>query len=167
MCFSGAAAVTIATVITPQSMSAAGRPSLTIRRDLLVDAGGFDAGWSSSEDWELLLRLAATTTFGYIDQPLAVIRVSPDSLHRLDQERGDSSMIDLLARQRERAADAATRAAARRGLAVRTKHLGWYYADSGRRLASAATYARGFLKTGDLELLARVVRALTPTEPRR
>lgn len=140
-------------------------PSLTVRRDLLLGAGGFDAGWSSSEDWELLLRLAATATFGYIDQPLAVIRVSADSLHRLDQEQGDAAMIALLDHERDAAGDAATRAAARRGVAVRTKHLGWHYADSGRRLASAATYVRGFLKTGDLALLARVVRALAPAPP--
>jgi glycosyltransferase involved in cell wall biosynthesis len=135
-------------------------PSLTIRRELLRAAGGFNATWSSSEDWELLLRLAPTTMFGYIDEPLAIIRLSPDSLHRLDQERGDSSMIELLAREREASTDAATRAAARRGLCIRTKHLSWHYVDSGRLLAGSAACLRGFLKTGDPMLLARALRLL-------
>ena len=135
-------------------------PSLTVRRDLLTAAGGFDPTWSSSEDWELLLRLASSAPFGYIDRPLAVIRVSPDSLHRLDQERGESAMIELLARERANAADGSTRAAARRGLAVRTKHLAWHYAGAGRRLAGSAAYVRGFVKTGDPGLLVRAVVVL-------
>ena len=137
-------------------------PSLTVRRDVLLGAGGFDATWTSSEDWELLLRLAAKTSFGYIDQPLATIRISPDSLHRLDQERGEKAMIGLLARECEAATDTSTREAARRGLAVRTKHLGWHYVDAGRLLAGSAAYLRGFARTGDPALLARAFRALTP-----
>src|SRR5438477_638853 len=71
-------------------------PALTVRRPLLQSVGGFDERWSSSEDWELLLRLALATPFGYIDRPLAVIRISPDSLHRVDQARGDQLMLELL-----------------------------------------------------------------------
>src|SRR5205823_7200138 len=44
-------------------------PATTVRRDVLEAVGGFNELWTSSEDWELLLRLARVTAFGYIDRP--------------------------------------------------------------------------------------------------
>jgi hypothetical protein len=135
-------------------------PATTVRRDVLQVVGGFNELWTSSEDWELLLRLARITAFGYIDRPLAVIRVSPDSLHHLDQERGDRAMLQLLAEHRRQAADAETRKAATRGIVRRSKHLGWYYVDSGRRIKGAMTYMRSLLITGEPSLLLRAGAAL-------
>jgi glycosyltransferase involved in cell wall biosynthesis len=140
-------------------------PALTVRRRLLARLGGFDERWPSSEDWELLLRLAPTTTFGYIDRPLATIRISRDSLHRLDQERGDRLMLQRLSHLRRGAGDPQLRAAARRGIRTRARHLTWFQADSGRRLAAAATSLRWFLATGSLELLLRAGSTLL--RPRR
>src|SRR2546430_5045550 len=72
-------------------------PALTVRRSALERVGGFDERWTSSEDWEFLLRLARSESLLYLDRPLAVIRVSTDSLRRGDQERGELTMLQLLA----------------------------------------------------------------------
>src|SRR5919108_3973964 len=78
-------------------------PALTVRRSALERVGGFNEGWTSSEDWEFLLRFARRESLVYLDRPLAVIRVSPDSLRRGDQERGERTMLRLLADERRRA----------------------------------------------------------------
>jgi hypothetical protein len=135
-------------------------PAMTVRRDVLEVAGRFDERWTSSEDWELLLRLARITAFGYIDRPLAVIRVSPDSLHRLDQERGDRAMLDLLTERRRHAADAEAREAATRGIVRRVKHLGWHYVGTGRRIEGATMHLRSLVVTRKPSLLLRAGAAL-------
>jgi glycosyltransferase involved in cell wall biosynthesis len=133
------------------------KPSaLTLRRRAFERVGGFDETWSSSEDWEFLLRLSRHHRFAYIDRPLAVLCISPDSLHILDQTRGETAMIELLSRERRAVAgDRPARAAVRRGLVARTKHFGWHCLDLGRRGRACAVFLRGFLLTGHLGLLAR------------
>jgi glycosyltransferase involved in cell wall biosynthesis len=132
-------------------------PALTVRRRILDSVGGFDERWHSSEDWELLFRLAQATPFGYLDRPLAVIRVSPDSLHRVEQEHGDRRMLQLLAAHLRAAPDAEVRAAARRGIRGRARHLAWHHLDAGRRAAAAAICLRWGLALPSAELLARAV----------
>lgn len=110
------------------------------------------------------------TAFGYIDRPLAVIRVSPDSLHRLDQERGDRAMLDLLTERRRHAADAEAREAATRGIVRRAKHLGWHYVGTGRRIEGATMHLRSLAVTRKPSLLLRAGAALVmwrqvPREP--
>ena len=142
-------------------------PALTVRRRLLEKVGGFDETWSSSEDWELLLRLAQITPFGYIDRPLAVIRVSPDSLHRLEQVSGDEQMLALLAAYRRASSDPAVRAAAGRGICSRARHLWWHQLDAGRRGAAAVACLRWGLTLPSAELLLRAVAGLVRRPSRR
>jgi glycosyltransferase involved in cell wall biosynthesis len=138
------------------------KPSaLTLRRTAFERAGAFDETWSSSEDWEFLLRFAHDHPIGYIDRPLAVLRVGDDSLHRLDQARGERAMIRLLLRERALLRDdREALAAVERGLESRVKHFGWYYLGSGRRRAAAAVFLRGFLLTLRAGLLVRALAAL-------
>lgn len=140
------------------------KPSaLTMRRAAFDAIGGFDETWSSSEDWEFLLRLAREHRFGYLDRPLAVLTISPDSLHILDQSRGEKAMIRLLARERAALGDdIEALAAVRRGLVSRIKHFAWYYADAGSRRRACAVFFRGFGLTGDLGLLARAFAVWLP-----
>jgi glycosyltransferase involved in cell wall biosynthesis len=140
------------------------KPSaLTLRRTAFERAGAFDETWSSSEDWEFLLRFARDHRIGYIDRPLAVLRVGDDSLHRLDQARGERAMIRLLIRERALLrGDREALAAVERGLVSRVKHFGWHHLDSGRRRAAAAVFLRGFLLTLRAGLLVRAVAALMP-----
>jgi hypothetical protein len=130
--------------------------AFTIRRSVLERTGGFDPAWRSWEDWEFFLRLATWARFGYLARPLAVVRISPDSLHRVDAESGRSAMLRLLRRERHRlAGDREAVMAIRRGMVRLRTHLGWYYLDSGRRRAALVNYLRGWLETGETELLLR------------
>ena len=140
------------------------KPSaLTLRRAAFDAIGGFDEAWSSSEDWEFLLRLAREHRFGYLDRPLAVLYISPDSLHILDQSRGEIAMIRLLARERTHVGDdIEALAAVRRGLISRIKHFAWYYADAGSRRRASTVFFRGFGLTGDVGLLARAFAVWLP-----
>ena len=140
------------------------KPSaLTLRRAAFEAVGGFDESWSSSEDWEFLLRLARRHRFGYVDRPLAVLYISRDSLHILDQSRGESAMIRLLVRERaDLDGDVEALAAVRRGLVSRIKHFAWHYADSGNRGRAAGVFVHGFRLTGDLGLLARAAAVWLP-----
>jgi glycosyltransferase involved in cell wall biosynthesis len=140
------------------------KPSaLTLRRTAFDAAGGFDETWSSSEDWEFLLRLARDHRFAYLDRPLAVLTISPDSLHILDQSRGERAMIRLLVRERAALGDdAEALAAVGRGLVSRIKHFAWHHADAGSPRRAAAVFLRGFVLTGDVGLLARAIAVWLP-----
>jgi glycosyltransferase involved in cell wall biosynthesis len=145
------------------------KPSaLTMRRDAFLSTGGFDEEWSSSEDWEFLLRFVKWATFGYIDRPLAVLRLSSDSLHRVDQPRGETAMLRLLARERRTLrSDRDARAAVERGLRERVKAFAWYYDDTGHPLRAARVYLRGFRITRDPRLLLRAAGVWVPQHVRR
>ena len=142
-------------------------PALTVRRGALECVGGFDERWTSSEDWEFLLRFVRRHSLLYVDRPLAVIRLSPDSLHRADQECGERTMLRLLAQERRRAADPEVRRAAAAGIVERAKHLGWYYRDRSQRAAAMRTYLNAFLFAWDAELLLRALIVWGPENPRR
>jgi hypothetical protein len=140
------------------------KPSaLVVRRKAFDRVGGFDEAWTSSEDWEFLLRLARSHRFVYVDRPLAVLFISPDSLHLTDQSRGEAAMIQLLSGEQERLAeDPEALAAVRRGLIRRIKHCGWHHLDHGRRGPAFRVYVRGFALTGNFGLLARALAAWVP-----
>src|SRR5438105_1351985 len=142
-------------------------PALTLRRSALQRVGGFNEAWTSSEDWEFLLRFARRESLVYLDRPLAVIRTSADSLHRRDQERGELTMLRLLAGERRRVADPEARRAATVGIVERAKHLSWYYRDRGRRLAAAWTCLHAFGLVWQTELLLRALLVWGPQNPRR
>jgi len=142
-------------------------PALTVRRRVLESVGGFDVSWRTSEDWELLLRLAQATPFGYIDRPLAMIRVSTDSLHRVEQACGDRRMLQLLAAYRRAAGDPEVRAAVRRGIFDRARHLSWHHRDAGRRWAAAAACLRWGLTLPSSGLLLRAAASLVRPSSRR
>jgi glycosyltransferase involved in cell wall biosynthesis len=54
---------------------------VAVTRDLLLRVGGFDPIASTSADWDLWLRLAVVTPFGFIDEPLVRYRVHADQMH--------------------------------------------------------------------------------------
>ncbi len=144
------------------------KPSaLTMRTGAFRCAGGFDERWSSSEDWEFLLRFARWGRFGYIDEPLVILRISHDSLHRIDQPRGETAMLGLLARERDAlAGDSQALAAVRRGLRERVKQFAWYYEDRRQRTTAVGIYLRGFRLMHDPELLLRAAVVWLPQAAR-
>jgi glycosyltransferase involved in cell wall biosynthesis len=53
-----------------------------VRRDVAIEAGGFDEELRAVEDWDMWLRLAlAGVQFAYIPTPLAIYRASESSMH--------------------------------------------------------------------------------------
>jgi hypothetical protein len=129
--------------------------AFTIRREIFLDSGGFTSGTEPFEDWEFFLRLSRTVAFGYLDRPLAVLQISPDSVHRLHHVKGCLTMLDVLTREQRRGGDAETQAAIRRGVARLRTRLGWHYEAHGRPGAALRHYVRGFWETRDPTLLAR------------
>jgi glycosyltransferase involved in cell wall biosynthesis len=142
-------------------------PALTVRRSAVERVGGFNEAWTSSEDWEFLLRFVRRESLVYLDRPLAVIRISADSLRHRDQEHGELTMLRLLASERRRVADPEARRAATIGIVERAKHLSWYYRDRGRRLAATWTYLHAFRLVWETELLLRALMVWGPQNPRR
>lgn len=56
--------------------------SVVLRASLLKKVGGFDEKLSTSADWDLWVRLAKETEFGYLDEPLVQYRVHDQQMHR-------------------------------------------------------------------------------------
>jgi hypothetical protein len=135
--------------------------AFTVRRRVFDVTGGFDEGWRSFSDWEFFIRFARRFRYGFIDRPHAVLRISPDSVHRVHSVLGRTAMLRLLARERL-TGDPDVRAAARRGMVRLRTQLGWSYSAQGRPVRAALALLRGVQETGDVGLLARALGALAP-----
>jgi glycosyltransferase involved in cell wall biosynthesis len=141
--------------------------AFTIRRAALLATGRFDEAWRSFGDWEFFLRFAWRHRFGYIDRPLAVVRISGDSLHRVHSDFGRSTMLRLLRRERARLhGDREARAAIRAGIAGLRTHMGWEHLRRGERGQALRSYVQGFVETGDPRLLLRAGGVLMPRRAR-
>jgi GT2 family glycosyltransferase len=89
----------------------AGGSTVVLRRDLLLEVGGFDPAIRYGEDWDLWLRLRMHTTFGFMPLPLAHVRIhqgtqsyfpDPDRVERMLKDR-----LYILAKVQESQPDAA------------------------------------------------------------
>jgi glycosyltransferase involved in cell wall biosynthesis len=136
--------------------------TLTLRSDFVRRIGGFNETWPSSGDWEFLMRAAKVARFGYVDRPVAVLRVMKDATHRSDRGiEGMLRVLDMLRAELDSGrADAEVVHAARLGLADITKALAWSYLDRERRWCAALAFTRGFRDTWDMTLLFRGGAAL-------
>lgn len=85
--------------------------SVVVRRDVILDAGGFPEEQRAVHDWPLWLRIAAWHPIGFVDAPLVHYRISPDSLSR-DLARTLPGHLDVL-----------EEAFSRRGVAWKLRHL--------------------------------------------
>jgi glycosyltransferase involved in cell wall biosynthesis len=56
--------------------------TLIVRRDILVELGGFDEDLEALVDWELMLRVAQRGPVGLVDEPLVRQRFSVNSITR-------------------------------------------------------------------------------------
>ena len=55
--------------------------SVVVRKSVLDQVGYFDINLSTSADWEMWVRLAKHTVFGYLDQPLVRYRIHGQQMH--------------------------------------------------------------------------------------
>lgn len=71
-------------------------PSVIVRKELFELAGGFDRSLSTSEDWDLWIRLSELCDFGFVPRPLAAFRVHPgNSVRDLDRLlKSDTEVLD-------------------------------------------------------------------------
>ncbi|MBI2216265.1 MAG: glycosyltransferase [Candidatus Rokubacteria bacterium] len=137
--------------------------AFTIRTSAFDVVGSFMESWRSFSDWEFLVRFARRFRFGYIDRPVAIVRISSDSIHRVHAVFGRTAMLRLLHRERLRhAEDPEAAAAARRGIIRLRRHLGWSYARQGLWGRAAFVFLTGFIETGDAGLFLRALGALGP-----
>lgn len=138
--------------------------TLTLRSKLVQKIGGFNEYWPSGCEWEYLVRAAKVAQFGYVDRPLATLRVARDSMHRSERGiRGKLRILEMLRAEEDgHRGDAEVVHAARLGMADITKALAWSYLDQRRRGSAALAFARGFCDTRDVTLLFRGFAALLP-----
>ncbi|HEX7049407.1 MAG TPA: glycosyltransferase family A protein [Longimicrobiales bacterium] len=88
-------------------------PAVLARRELFDLVGGFDSRMSWLEDWDMWLRLAAATRFGFVDRPLVRVHQTPGSLSTRVDELERSALLFLEKREREAALTRRERAAVR------------------------------------------------------
>jgi len=137
------------------------KPSaLVVRKAALCAIEPFNESWPSGSDWELLLRFSKRFRFGYIDEPLAVLRVQSDATHRLYAVADKSNVLKMLRAEAAIAPDREVRHAALAGCWETARQLSWEYLKRGKRLNAAAALVRGFFITGSCGLLARAAFAL-------
>jgi glycosyltransferase involved in cell wall biosynthesis len=125
----------------------AGASNVVVRRDVLDAVGGFDTELRTSEDWDLWLRLAATSLPASVPRPLVALRIHRGmASHAVDQMLTD---IDTIAH--------------RHGIPVdRARHerwAAWMCLEDGRRAVALHHYARAVM-AGDFISLGRAAVAL-------
>ena len=125
----------------------AGASNVVVRRDVLDAVGGFDTELRTSEDWDLWLRLAATSLPASVPRPLVALRIHRGMASRaVDQMLAD---IDTIAH--------------RHGIPVdRARHerwAAWMCLEDGRRAVALRHYARAVM-AGDFISLGRAAVAL-------
>jgi len=138
------------------------KPSALVLRRKALDLLGplFIESWLSGSDWELLLRFSKCFRFGYIDEPLAVLRVQADATHLIHAIADKTCIRGMLREEFRHAEDTAIRGAAKTGYRDIVRHLSWEYLRRGQKLNASVVLARGFLTTWQAGLLARSVFAL-------
>ena len=52
-----------------------GAPTVLVKRDAFIDAGGFDTEFNALEDWDFVIRFAKQYRIGYIDEMLMDARM--------------------------------------------------------------------------------------------
>ncbi len=137
--------------------------ALIVNKAAFQNCGGFGAV-AMAEDWEFLLRFCRVNEFAYVDQPLAVIRVSPDSIHISRVAENIASVYRMLNNEKGLAdpIDKEAFAAISRGMVSETRESHRRYLEQGRRWSAARLCLTGFSKTGSLELLLRAIAAFAP-----
>ncbi len=139
--------------------------ALLMRRRIPDSIGGFDENRRAGSDWEFFLRCAKRFRFGYMHEPLTVIRVQPDAVHRLYAESDKTLLLRLLRDERGRTRqDAEALAAIRGGIISLSKHLAWHYQRQGRPAQAARVSLRALCDTGRPEF---ALRAIVPFLPAR
>jgi glycosyltransferase involved in cell wall biosynthesis len=138
------------------------KPSAAVvRREMFDWAGMFDEAWPSGTDWDLFLRLARVSRFGYIDRVLATQRRTADATHQLFREKDKSFLLGLFLNEKASLkSDPEALQGINRGIASFYNSMAWDYLESGRHREALATYWQGFTETRQPGLLKKLGSAL-------
>lgn len=130
--------------------------------------GVFDERLRSGEDWGLFLRLSQSTMWAYIDVPVVTITVRADATHLLYCCENKLNLIRMLQHERRRCHHPKnTQRAIIRGFVRHYKQLYWFHVARNNRLAAARSCWKGFLATGALGFLARMLGSFCLSNLRR
>ena len=138
-------------------------PTLSLRRQVFLELGGYPTRFAVSEDVHLLIRLAARSRrIGVICDPLAVYCVCPDSATRSDKLRAHTQTIAALQDLRSNLRDAP--AYMHRGLegALRRarRDLATVMLRRGQRFRAVAAVLPSFLRSPGLATARDVMSVL-------
>ena len=134
--------------------------STLMRRAARERTGFLNESWSSASDWNFILRSSAENRFGYIDEPLSVLRLQADATHHLHGVEGHALCLRMLRDEMRRAPDAEARHAATLGYSYHLRQLSRALLERGKRWKACQALLRGFFVTGRFEFLARAAYAL-------
>ncbi len=145
------------------------KPSaFAVRLSTLSQAGRFDETLRSGEDWELFLRLSQSTTWAYIDAPLVTLVVREDATHLRFFCEDKHNLIRILQHERRRCRHRKdAQRAVKKGLVRQYTQLYWFHIARNNRLAAAQHCWNGFLATGAVALLARMLGSFCPCALRK
>lgn len=128
-----------------------------VRRDTLLELGGFDEALSTSADWDLLARMLLGPGIAYVDEPLSLYRIHDSNMSR----RIELMEQDMLRAYAKTFADPRLppelRRRRTRAYARLYRMLAGSYRAAGRRRDAARTLARALARQPSLllELAAR------------
>jgi glycosyltransferase involved in cell wall biosynthesis len=125
----------------------AGASNVMVRREVLASAGPFDPALTTSEDWDMWIRLAAAGLPACVPQPLVAVRK-----HAGMASRAVDRML----------ADVATVARRHAFPVDRVRHerwAAWMCLEDGRRAAAVRHYGRAVM-AGDIGSIARALVAV-------
>ncbi|MGC1337147.1 MAG: glycosyltransferase [Candidatus Binataceae bacterium] len=137
--------------------------ALIVNKAAFQNCGGFGPV-AMAEDWEFLLRFCKRNEFAYVDQPLAVIRVSAESIHVSHVAENIADVYRMLENEKILAdpKDRGAFAAINRGIVSETREAHRRFLEQGRRWDAARLCLTGFSKTRSLELLMRAMAVFAP-----
>jgi|SRR5579875_396036 len=138
--------------------------ALTLRAGVFRQTGPFNEDWRAGSDWEFLIRASRFCRFGYIDEPLAVLRLQNDATHRL--HRIENLSLHLAMYRQELLELKEQMDAVAEGHRDLSKHLAWAYLANGQKSEAARALARAFRESHDTSLLARSLFAYFPSRVR-
>jgi glycosyltransferase involved in cell wall biosynthesis len=134
--------------------------TLVVETDLLREVGGFNVTLKSSQDWELALRLARETKFAFVERPLVLARLSPDSISKERWNHARTREFVLSTHYEAIARDRGLLAFYHRRAADHFRHVG----DRVKEVRHLARAVRAQLE--DPRNLARLGAALARRQPR-
>lgn len=139
-------------------------PAFSLHKDIFIESGNFNINYVSGEDWELFLRISMSEDFGYIDRPLAVQRLSNDSLHVVHRKTDILGVLGFLTKIKRSLSDdpEAQRAVCYGMKDAYVRLCKFYYYEEKLRFLAFKTCLKGYMKTRYIELLLRAVLLLLP-----